>query len=85
MAGRPPNFFFEGDGKTTNPVLADLKTILISTVDYFMVATPINSLERSLKRTHVHGSHLLFLQVELILPLVQTHPENVTCQSSLGE
>ncbi len=34
---------------------------------------------------HVHGSHALFLQVVLILSLVQTHPENVTCQISLGE
>ncbi len=45
----------------------------------------LDSFERSLKRTHVHGSHTLFLQVVLILPLVQTHPENVTCQISLGE
>jgi hypothetical protein len=30
----------------------------------------LNSLERSLKRTHVHGSHTLFLQVILVLPLV---------------
>ncbi len=34
---------------------------------------------------HVHESHPLFLQVVLILPLVRTHPENVTCQISLGE
>ncbi len=45
----------------------------------------LDSLERSLKRTHVHGSHTLFLQVILVLPLVQTHPENETCQISLGE
>jgi hypothetical protein len=45
----------------------------------------LNSLERSLKRTHVHGSHPPFLQVVLILPLVQTHLENVTCQINLGE
>ncbi len=45
----------------------------------------LNSLKRSLKRTHVHGSHTLFLQVVLVLPLVQTHPEKVTCQISLGE
>ncbi len=45
----------------------------------------LNSLERSLKRTHVHGSHALFLQVVLILTLVRTHPKNVTCQISLGE
>jgi hypothetical protein len=45
----------------------------------------LNSLKRSLKRAHVHGSHALFLQVVLTLPLVQTHPENVTCQISLGE
>jgi hypothetical protein len=37
----------------------------------------LNSFERSLM--HVHGSHALFLQVVLILPLVQTHPVNVTC------
>jgi hypothetical protein len=45
----------------------------------------LNSLKRSLKRTHVHGSHALSLQVVLILPLVRTHPENVTRQISLGE
>jgi hypothetical protein len=45
----------------------------------------LNSLERSLKRMHVHGSHALFFQVVLILPLVRTHPENVTCQISLSE
>jgi hypothetical protein len=45
----------------------------------------LNSLERSLKRAHVHGSHTLFLQVVLVLPLVRTHPENVTCQISRGE
>jgi hypothetical protein len=45
----------------------------------------LNSLERSLKRMHVHGSHPLFLQNVLILPLVRTYLENVTCQISLGE
>ncbi len=45
----------------------------------------LNSFKRSLKRTHVHGSHALLLQVVLILPLVWTHPESVTCQISLGE
>jgi hypothetical protein len=45
----------------------------------------LNSLKRSLKRTHVHGSHAPFLQVVLILPLVQAHPDNVTCQISLSE
>jgi hypothetical protein len=45
----------------------------------------LNTLERNLKRTHVHGSHALFLQVVLILPLVRTHPENMTCLISLGE
>jgi hypothetical protein len=45
----------------------------------------LNSFQRSLKRMHVHGSHALFLQVVLILPLVRTHLENVTCQISLGE
>jgi hypothetical protein len=43
----------------------------------------LDSLERSLNRTHVHESHTLFLQVILVLPLVWTHPENVTCQISL--
>ncbi len=45
----------------------------------------LNSLKRSLKRTHVHGSHALFLQVVLILPLVWTHLQNLTHQISLGE
>jgi hypothetical protein len=34
---------------------------------------------------HVHRSHSLFLQVVLVLLLVRTHPEKVTCQISLGE
>jgi hypothetical protein len=45
----------------------------------------LDSLKRSLKSMHVHGNHTLFLQVVLVLPLVQTHPEIVTCQISLGE
>jgi hypothetical protein len=45
----------------------------------------LDSFERSLKRMHVHGSQPLFLQAVLILPLVRTHPENVTCQISLGK
>jgi hypothetical protein len=45
----------------------------------------LDSFERNLKRMHVHGSHTLFLQVVLVLPLRQTHPENVTRQISLGE
>ncbi len=45
----------------------------------------LNSLERSLKRMHVHPSHPLVLQVVLILLLAWTHPENMTCQISLGE
>ncbi len=45
----------------------------------------LNSLERSLKRTHVHGSHPFLVEVVLILPLVRTHPESMTCQISLDE
>jgi hypothetical protein len=45
----------------------------------------LDSPKRSLKIMQVHGSHTLFLQVILVLPLVRTHPENVTCQISLGE
>jgi hypothetical protein len=52
---------------------------------FLMGTYALDSFERSLKRTHVHGSHPLFLQVVLVLPLVQTHPENMTCQISLGE
>ncbi len=40
LAGRQPDFCFEGDGKTTYPVVAGFKTILLTTVVYFMVATP---------------------------------------------
>jgi hypothetical protein len=37
----------------------------------FLVSTyRLNSLEISLKSMHVHGSHALFLQVVLVLPLV---------------
>jgi hypothetical protein len=45
----------------------------------------LNSFKRSLKRTHVYGSHTLFLQVVLILPLVRTHLENVSCKIILGK
>jgi hypothetical protein len=45
----------------------------------------LNSLEKSFKRMHVHGSHPFFLQVILILTLVRTHLKNSTCQISLGE
>jgi hypothetical protein len=54
-------------------------------MDFLEGTYMLNSLKRSLKRMHVHGSHALFLQVALILPLVWSHPENVTCQISLGE
>ncbi len=54
-------------------------------MDLLMGTYMLNSYERNLKRTHVHGSHTLFLQVTLVLPLVRTHSENVTCQISLGE
>ncbi len=52
---------------------------------FLMGTYMLDSFERSLKRTHVHGSHTLFLQVVLVLPLRQTHPGNVTCQISPGE
>ncbi len=45
----------------------------------------LNSFKRSLKRTHAHESHALFLQVVLILPLVQAYTENMTRQISLGK
>jgi hypothetical protein len=45
----------------------------------------LDSFKRTLKRMHVHRSHTLFLHVILILPLLQTHPENATCQISLTE
>ncbi len=52
----------------------------------FLVSTyALNSPKRSLKSTHVHGIHALFLQVLLILPLVWTHLEYMTCQISLSE
>jgi hypothetical protein len=54
-------------------------------VGLLMGTYTLDSFERSLKRTHVHVSHTLFLQVVLVLPLVQTHPENVTCKISLVE
>ncbi len=54
-------------------------------MDLLMGTYTLDSLERSLKRMHVHGSHSLFLQVILVLPLVRTHPENVTHQISLSE
>jgi hypothetical protein len=54
-------------------------------VGFLMCTYALDSFEGSLKRMRVHGSHTLFLQVVLILPLVRTHPENVTRQISLSE
>ena len=52
----------------------------------FLLSThALNRLKRSLKRTNVHGSHPFLVEVVLILPLMQTHRENATCQISLGE
>ncbi len=66
--------------------LALLRSFLARLRMGFLFCThTLNSLERSLKRMHVHGSHPLFLQVVLILSLVWTHPENVTFQNSLGK
>jgi hypothetical protein len=52
---------------------------------FLMGTYALNSLERSLKRMHVHVSHALLLQVVLVLPLVRRHPEYVTFQISLRE
>jgi hypothetical protein len=66
--------------------LALLKSFLAGwRMGFLLVTHALNSLKRSLKRMHVHGSHPFFVEVVLILPLVRTHPENVTCQISLGE
>ncbi len=45
---------------------------------FLMGTYTLDSFKRSLKRTHIHESHTLFLQVVLVLPLVRTHPENVS-------
>ncbi len=34
---------------------------------------------------HVHGSHAFLVEVELVLPRKQAHPESMTCQISLSE
>jgi hypothetical protein len=54
-------------------------------VGFLMGTYALDNFKRNLKRSHVHGSHPLFLQVVLVLPLVWTHLENMTCQISLGE
>ncbi len=76
-------------GSSTGPLgsrLVLLRSFLTRWHMGFLVSTYVLiSLERSLKSMHVHGSHAPFLQVVLILPLVRTHPENVTCQISLRE
>jgi hypothetical protein len=76
-------------GSSTGPLASCLglvRSLLAGLRMGFLGGThALNGLERSLKRAHVHGSHAHFLQVVLILPLVQTHPENVTCQISLSE
>jgi hypothetical protein len=66
--------------------LALLRSFLAGLPMGFLLRThALNSLERSLKRTHVHRSHPFLMEVVLILPLVRTHLENMTCQISLGE
>jgi hypothetical protein len=45
----------------------------------------LNSFQRSEKQTHIHRTHAFLKEVVLVLPLVRTHPENVTCQISLSE
>jgi hypothetical protein len=76
-------------GSSTGPLvscLALLRSFLAGLRMSFLWGTyALNSLERSLNRMHIHGSHPLFLQAVLILPLVRTHPKNMTCQISLGE
>ncbi len=44
----------------------------------FLATYAINSLERHEKRTHAYRSPTFLMKVELILPRVQTHSENVT-------
>ncbi len=66
--------------------LAFLRSFLSRLCMGFLLGThALNSLERSLKRMHVYRSHPFLVEVVLILPLVWTHPENVTCQINLGE
>ncbi len=45
----------------------------------------LNSFQKSEKQMLVHGSHAFLVEVVLVLPRVQTHPGNVTCQISLGK
>ncbi len=45
----------------------------------------LNSLKRRKKQMHVYRSHTFLVKVVLVLSLEWTHPENVTCQVSLGE
>ncbi len=54
-------------------------------IGLFLVTYTLNCLERQEKHTHVHRSHTFLVKVELILPRVWAHSENVTCQISLGE
>jgi hypothetical protein len=76
-------------GSITGPLgsrLVLIRSFLAGWLMGLLVGTyTLNSLERSLKRMHVHGSHALFLQVVLVLPLVRTHPEYATRQISLRE
>jgi hypothetical protein len=51
----------------------------------FLHTYVLYSLETHMKQTHVHGSHAFLVEVELVLPRKQAHPENVACQVSLGE
>ncbi len=66
--------------------LALLRTFLARLRIGFLLHTHVlDCLKRHLKQTHVHGSHPFLMEVLLILPLVRTHPEKVTCHISLGE
>jgi hypothetical protein len=61
-------------GSSTGPLgscLLLVRSFLVRWRMGFLMGTyALNSFERSLKRMHVYGSHALFLQVVLILPLV---------------
>jgi hypothetical protein len=49
----------------------------------FLCAYVLNHLERREKRMHIHAIYAFLVEIILILPCMQTHPENVTCQISL--
>jgi hypothetical protein len=68
------------------PLFLGVQSFLVwRSIGSFLATYTLNSLKRQEKQIHVHGSPTFLVKVELILPQVWAHLENVSCQTSLGK